>query len=79
MKLTLLTNKNCGPCFVLKNKLKNKELEVETLCFSDPDTHEFFKKHNIKSVPRLVIEDGENVTVVDGVDDIFAEIEKSVK
>ncbi len=74
MKLTLLTNNNCGPCFMLKNKIEAKKLKVEAKCFSDPDNIEFFRKHEIKSVPRLVVEDGDNVEVIQGMDDIIAKI-----
>jgi hypothetical protein len=51
-------------------------LEVETLCFSNPDNHAFYKRHDIRSVPRLVIENGDEVTIVSGTDDIVAEVEK---
>jgi hypothetical protein len=74
MKLTLLTNITCGPCFTLKNKIEAKKLKVETKCFSDPDNIEFFRKHEIKSVPRLVVEDGDKVEVIQGMDDIVAKI-----
>jgi len=74
---TLLTNKTCGPCRVIKNKLMDLKLEVNTLDFSDPETHEFFSKHGIRSVPRLVVEDDENgVNIIQGIDDIIAEIQK---
>jgi len=74
MKLTLLTNSTCGPCFMLKNKIEAKKMKVETKCFSDPDNIEFFRKHEIKSVPRLVVEDGDKVEIIQGMDDIIAKI-----
>jgi glutaredoxin len=78
-QMTLLTSAQCGPCFMLKNKLKAKGLEVKTLCFSDPANHEFFRKHEVKSVPALVVEDESSVHIVRGIDDIIEEIEKNLK
>lgn len=79
MKLTLLTSKTCGPCFTLKNRLKAKNLEVNTRCFSDPSNHEFFKKHGVKSVPVLVVESDTAVAIITGMDDIIEEIEEYFK
>lgn len=76
-KLILLTSAQCGPCHVLKNRLKAKNLEIENLCFSDPANHEIFKKYEVKSVPALVVEDDTSVHIVRGIDDIVEEIEKN--
>ncbi len=77
MKLWLLTNKTCGPCMVVKNKLRDLNLEVDTKDFSNVDDQEIFRKHNIRSVPRLLIEDGENdVQIIQGIDDIVEAIKK---
>jgi glutaredoxin len=73
-KLTLLTSNTCGPCFALKSTLKKKNLSVDEMVF--PDNIEFFQKHNIKTVPRLVIEEGDDVRIIQGMDDIVSEIEQ---
>ena len=61
---------------VVKNKLKDLKLEVDVKDYSDTETHEVFKKYGIKSVPRLVVEDENGVTVIQGCDDIIAAIKK---
>lgn len=71
MKKILATSITCGPCHMLKNKLEKLGLEVEIKDYTDPDNIEWFKKHQIKSVPRLVIEDGDSVEIIQGTDDII--------
>lgn len=70
-KYTVATSKTCGPCHMLKNKLEAQKIDVEIKDFSDPENIEWFRKHNIKSVPRLVIEDGDKVEIIQGVEDII--------
>ncbi len=78
MTVTLLTNKTCGPCMVVKNKLKALNLEVDIKDFSNADDQEIFRKYSIKSVPRLLIEDDEgNIEIIQGIDDIVDRIKKS--
>lgn len=80
MNITLLTNKTCGPCTVVKNKLKALNLEVETKDFSISEDQGIFRKYQIKSVPRLLVEDGEgDVQIIQGVDDIVEAIKKFKK
>jgi glutaredoxin len=74
MKLTLATSDQCGPCHMLKNKLEAKNLKVEIKSFNDPENIEFFRKHEIKSVPRLVVEGGDKVEIIQGMDDIIFKI-----
>jgi glutaredoxin len=77
MKLTLLSSRTCGPCHMLKSKIDQKGLNVDILWFSEPESFEFFRKHNIRAVPRLVIEDGDSVEIIQGIDDILAKIEQN--
>jgi len=73
---TLLTSKLCGPCMVLKSKLSKLEyLVYDIKDFTIKEDQPFFIKHNIKSVPRLVIEDGDNVEIIQGSDDIIKAIQ----
>jgi hypothetical protein len=44
--------------------------------FSNSDDKEFFFKHQIKSVPRLVVEDGDDVRIIQGMEDIIEELKK---
>lgn len=76
MSITLLTSKTCGPCTVVKNKLKALNLEVDTKDFTIAEDQEIFRKHNIKSVPRLLVEDGDNIEIIQGIDDIVDAIKK---
>ena len=73
---TLATSKNCGPCSMLKNKLNSLKLEVDVKDFTIDEDKEFFTKHNIRSVPRLVIEDGDDVDIIQGMDEIIEAIKK---
>ena len=68
---TLATSKTCGPCTVLKNKIKSLNLEVDTKDFTIEEDREFFLKHNLRSVPRLVVEDGDTVEIIQGMDEII--------
>jgi hypothetical protein len=76
MTKTIATSTTCGPCTVLKNKIKQLNLTVEVKELST-ENMDWFIKHSIKSVPRLVIEDGDNVEIIQGIDDIIAAIQKS--
>jgi hypothetical protein len=38
----------------------------------------WFIKHGIKSVPRLVIEDGDNVEIIQGIDDIVERLKEKI-
>jgi glutaredoxin len=74
-KKILATSVTCGPCHAIKNKLKGLGIEVEIKEHSS-DTNAWFVKHNIRSVPRLVIEDGDDVQIIQGMDDIIEAIKK---
>ncbi len=68
MKKTLVTATWCGPCGVLKRRLKELEIEVET---KSPDTDkDFCMEHTVRSVPCLVIEADGAVSKVTGIEDI---------
>ena len=73
---TVLTSSMCGPCYLLKNRLKDEKLEVDTLDMTEPENLDFFRKHGIKSVPRLVIEDGDTVEIVQGIEDIVNKLKE---
>lgn len=70
----LLTSLTCGPCYALKNKLKTLNIQVETKDYTIPEDRELFIKHNIKSVPRLLVIDGDNIEVVQGTEEIIEAI-----
>lgn len=77
MKLILASASWCGPCQVIKSRLKAENLthKVEV---KDADVDiAFFKNNNIKSIPRLfVMEDGEVVDIVQGSEDIIKRIKQ---
>lgn len=73
MNKILATSKQCGPCHMIKSKIEKLGLEVEIREHS-PETSEWFSKHKITAVPRLVIEDGDNVEIIQGMDDIIERI-----
>ena len=73
---TLATSKTCGPCMVLKNKIKALTLEVDIKDFTIEEDREFFFKHDLRSVPRLVVEDGDTVEIIQGMDEIIEALKK---
>lgn len=73
---TVLTSSTCGPCKMLKNKLLKLEgLVYESKDYGIKEDQEFFKTHNIRSVPRLVIEEDGKVEIIQGIDDIIKAIQ----
>jgi glutaredoxin len=75
MKLILATSKFCGPCALLKRKLQSDKLEVETIDMEE-DTDKF-RQYGVRSVPRLlVVEDDEVTEVIQGNDEIIKKIKE---
>ena len=78
-KLILASAGWCGPCQVVKSRLKSENL-IEKVEVKDADVDiAFFKDNNIKSVPRLlVMEDEKVVELIQGTDDIIKRIKSEV-
>ena len=58
-KEILATSKYCAPCQVLKDELALLNIEVE---IKDSSTDfKYFIDNNIKTVPILILEDGEKI------------------
>lgn len=76
MKKILATSAQCGPCFTLKSRIEKEKLEVEIKDYTNPENIEFFKKHGIRSVPRLVVEDGDNVEIIQGIEEIIEALKR---
>lgn len=76
MKKILATSATCGPCYTLKSRIEKEKLEVEIKDYNNPENIEWFKKHGIRAVPRLVIEDGDNVEIIQGMDDIMEALKR---
>lgn len=72
----LATSATCGPCYTLKNRIEKENVTVEIKDYTNPENIEWFKKHGIRAVPRLVIEDGDNVEIIQGMDDIMEALKK---
>jgi len=76
-KFLLATSATCGPCYTLKARIEKDKLEVEIKDYTNPENIEWFKKHGIRAVPRLVIEDGDNnVEIIQGMDDIIEALKR---
>jgi hypothetical protein len=74
-KLLLLTASFCGPCQLLKSKLLKEGLLDKVELINMEDNQEPFKKYDIKSVPRLVVETSDTLfEVIQGAEDIIARI-----
>lgn len=78
-KLILTTATWCGPCYGLKKRLE-KDGFYSKIEIRDADKEQpFFREHNIKSVPTLLIIDSDaNTEYVQGVEDIYKAIAKNV-
>jgi len=77
-KLVLVSASWCGPCHGLKKRLEesglDKKIEIKE---ADKDST-FFKEYNIKSVPRLLIMEGDTVIeIIQGADDIYKAVSKN--
>jgi len=77
-KLVLASATWCGPCQGLKSRLQSENL-LDRVEFKDADVDiAFFKEHNIKSVPRLLIMDGDVVDeFVLGIEEIYSRIQSA--
>jgi predicted thioredoxin/glutaredoxin len=77
MKLILASASWCGPCQVVKARLQSENL-MDRVEIKDADIDgAFFKDHGIKSVPRLLVIDGETVVeTVQGSEDIIKRIKQ---
>ena len=78
MKLILASAGWCGPCQVVKARLKVDNL-LDKVEIKDADVDiKFFKDYNIKSVPRLLaIEDDKVVDIIQGTEDIVKLIKEA--
>jgi hypothetical protein len=61
---------------MLKARLEKLGLTVEIKNYNDPQNIEWFKKHGIRNVPCLVVEDGDTSELIQGMDDIIERIRK---
>jgi glutaredoxin len=78
MKLILATSKFCGPCHLLKRKLQDDKLEVETIDMEE-DTDKF-RHYSVRSVPRLLVIENDEVTeTIQGSDEIIKRIKEHAK
>jgi glutaredoxin len=78
MKLILATSKFCGPCHLIKRKLQDDNLEVETIDMEE--NTDKFRHYGVRSVPRLLIVENEEVTeVIQGSDEIIKKIKEHAK
>ena len=75
MKLILASASWCGPCQTIKSRLQTENL-LEKVEVREPENdHAFFKDNNIKSVPRLLVMDGDTVVeMIHGSEDIIQRI-----
>ncbi len=77
-KLVLASATWCAPCQGLKSRLQSASM-IDRVEFKDADIDvAFFKEHNIKSVPRLLVFDNDEVVdIIQGADDIIKRIKEA--
>ena len=68
----------CGPCNLLKQRLTSEGLTSRYTVKNFDESPTFFKNHDIKSVPRLLVfnPDGKHLETISGIEEIFAAIKK---
>ena len=72
-KLILASASFCGPCQMLKTRIDEENLTVEIKNMEDEI--EFFRQHDIKTVPRLLVLKGDELLdTVSGSDQILQRI-----
>lgn len=79
MKYILASATWCGPCQVVKSRLKSENL-IDSIEIKDADVDiAFFRENNIKSVPRLLVMEGDKVVdIVQSSEDIVKRIKSGV-
>ena len=77
-KLILASATWCGPCQVVKSRLKSENL-TDKVEIKDADVDiAFFKEKNVKSVPRLLVMEEEKVVdIIQGAEDIIKYIKEN--
>lgn len=61
MKLIKLYSDSCGPCKVLKNNLKQANIEHESVNITSDKGEELADKYNVRNIPTLLLLDGDNL------------------
>jgi len=75
-RMILATAEWCNPCKVVKKEIEKHNYNVDIKDY-DEDM-EFFTENNIKSVPRLLVYDGETlITSITGIEDIMSVLKES--
>ncbi len=78
-RLILASAAWCGPCFGLKKRLEESNLYNKIEIKDADKDRAFFKDHNIKAIPVLLIFDEENnAEFIQGVADIYKAISAHV-
>lgn len=77
-KVTLLTSKMCGSCKDVKREMEKLKLNIETLQYDDVQNLDFFRLHQIKTVPSLVIVDGDKIEKIGGAFEIMKYLNEHV-
>jgi predicted thioredoxin/glutaredoxin len=77
-KLILASATWCGPCQVVKSRLKSENL-TDKVEIKDADVDiVFFREKNVKSVPRLLVMEEEKVVdIIQGAEDIIKYIKEN--
>ena len=65
----LITASWCGPCKLLKAEIESRDLSVETL--QAEDNQELAKEFGIRSVPTLLVQNGDDYDLIIGNDKIL--------
>jgi len=65
----LITASFCAPCKVLKAEIEKRNINVEIL--DAENNQELVAEHGIRSVPTLILDNGEGYEIITGNDQIL--------
>jgi hypothetical protein len=80
MEKIIATSKTCGPCHVLKARLTRMGITPVFKDSSNPDDIPWFRKHSIRNIPCLVIEDEKgDIQIIQGSEEIIDNLKADLK
>lgn len=78
MTRTILSGSWCGPCQMLKQRLKDQNIDIPILDIDDTEGRELVTKYKVRSIPTLLeVEEDKHFLYV-GPDDILERLTKNV-
>lgn len=78
-EMKLMTASWCGPCMVLKRRLTEQKLTPEYVDIDTEEGRALSIKYTIRSVPTLLVIDGDTHEQIKGIEDIINALKEEEK